>query len=451
MRGDCIFRPSCVVLTKALIWCHLDKHILEIITGASIAFTLKILAAAFAFAMNIILARVLGPEGFGIYSLALSIVMIVSAISRVGMENVLIKLIAINVKEDKLGKVLGIYQKVMLYTLSTAIILSGSLFLLTPWISQVYFTKPKLEQPLSIMAVAVIPLTLFTLHAYALQGIKKIAASTLVLSLITPFVICVTTILFIPRYSINATAWVYLFATIVTLLFGRWFWQKTTCSFKTHTATFNTSELLSCCIPFFGIVMMNMIIDWSPLLFLGRLEGFENIGFYNVANRTTTLMSFILIAVNSISAPKFAALYQQGELEKLKFVAKDSTKIIFLFAVPISLIFILFPEWIMSLFGEQFKQGAQVLVILTAGQFFYVSTGLAGYLLIMSGYERLVFINLVGSALLLMLLNLWLIPSYGFLGSAIATSVASSVRNIIALTIVWKKMGIMLFPNIRSA
>lgn len=425
----------------------MDKHILEIISGASITFTLKILAAAFAFALNVILARLLGPEGAGTFFLALSIVLIVSAISRVGMENVLIKLIAINVIEDKLGKVLGIYQKVMLYSLTIAIILSGALYLLTPWISQVYFTKPKLEQPLTIMAVAVIPLTLFTLHAYALQGLKKIAASTLVLSLITPFLTCVTTILFIPRYGIDAVAWGYLFATIVTLLFGRWFWQKTTYSFKIYTARFNTSELLSCSIPLFGIVMMNMIMNWSPLLFLGRWERLENVGIYSVANRTTILISFILIAVNSMAAPKFAALYQQGELETLKVVAKDSTKIILLFAVPISLIFILFPEWIMSFYGEQFKQGAPVLIILAAGQLVYVSTGLAGYLLIMSGYERLIFINLVGSALLLILLNLWLIPNYGIFGSAIATTLASSVQNMIALTVVWKKMGIMLLPN----
>ena len=54
----------------------------------------------------------------------------------------------------------------------------------------------------------------------------------------------------------------------------------------------------------------------------------------------------------------------------------------------------------MSLFGPEFRAGGPVLTILAAGQYVNVLTGSVGYLLMMTGNERLVRNNMAVAALL---------------------------------------------------
>ena len=94
-----------------------DEHNQELIRGVSAAFLLKVLGAGFSFGLSVVLARLLGAAGSGIFFLAFTIVVILATFGRVGMENALIRFIAANISADKPGKVLGDYQKAMLYSL----------------------------------------------------------------------------------------------------------------------------------------------------------------------------------------------------------------------------------------------------------------------------------------------------------------------------------------------
>jgi len=406
-----------------------DEHFQELLHGASVAFVLKILAAGSAFGLNVILARMLGAEGSGFFFLALSIVLVVATVGRIGMENSLVKFIAASVVSEHPGKVLGVYKKALLYSFVASAFLSTLLVLFAPWISKVIFSKPELEAPLSIMAIAVVPLALLTLHAYALQGLKKIGASISVLSVFVPFFTCIFVLPFAVRYGINVVASGYLLATIITLIMGRWFWLRAIHSFKYEKIEFASKELLSSSIPLLGVAIMNLVINWSPMVFLGIWESAENIGIYSAASRTAMLTSFVLVAINSIAAPQFAAFYQQGDLNKLEKVARNSTTIMVIFATPVLLLFLVVPEWILSIFGEQFKQGAIVLMILASAQFVNVVTGSVGYLLMMSGNERLMRNILFFCSIQVILLNLCLVPNFGMTGGAISVAVALASQN----------------------
>ena len=424
----------------------IDADSKELLKASTIAFAIKIIATALAFGLNIILARQLGAEGSGIYFLAVTVVLFVATFGRLGLENSLVRFIAANVSRDQPKKVLGVYHKAMLYSLVISIILSVLLYLFAPILSQSLFKKPALEKPLILLAFSVVPLALFTLHAYALQGLKRVAESVTVLSVIVPLVTSVIALLFVPKYGITAAVWGYLLATFMALLLGKYFWQRAVAAFNTTDSAFDTKELLSSSMPLFTVVIMNMAITLLPTLFLGVWENSENVGIYSTASRTALLMSFILVAVNSIAAPKFSALYQQGNIYALGKLARNAAKIMFVLAIPALLILLLIPEWILSLFGDEFKRGSTVLMILAVGQFVNVTTGSVGFLLMMSGNERLMRNILVFSALLSVVLNIWLISDYGIIGAAIGTAIVLSIQNLIAMITVRVKLKIMTLP-----
>lgn len=112
-----------------------------------------------------------------------------------------------------------------------------------------------------------------------------------------------------------------------------------------------------------------------------------------------------------------------------------------IFALPITLTMILFPTMIMNLFGKGFSGGANLLRILTLGQFMNIVTGSVGYLLMMSGHEKnLKNITLV-CGIFSVILNLLLINAFGTLGAAIGISISVAVQNLAAVFTVKKRLG----------
>ena len=69
----------------------MDGHLREVLTGASIAFLLRVLGAAAAFALNMVIGRLLGAEGAGLYFLALSVALIGSLLAQLGLANTLLR------------------------------------------------------------------------------------------------------------------------------------------------------------------------------------------------------------------------------------------------------------------------------------------------------------------------------------------------------------------------
>jgi O-antigen/teichoic acid export membrane protein len=99
------------------------------------------------------------------------------------------------------------------------------------------------------------------------------------------------------------------------------------------------------------------------------------------------------------------------------------------------------------LWGNEFKEAYLVLIILAVGQFFNISTGCAGMLLIMCGFEKIHGYISLFFMLLNLILNYTLIVSYGAVGAAIATTITIASENVVKLILAKKKVGISTIPK----
>ena len=100
-----------------------------------------------------------------------------------------------------------------------------------------------------------------------------------------------------------------------------------------------------------------------------------------------------------------------------------------------------FPQWLMGLFGPQFQSGAVALMILAVGQFIGTAVGSVGSLLSMTGHEPQLRWNVFIGAVLGVGLGVLLIPDYGLIGAAIATSVAVASKNLLCVYQVNRLLG----------
>lgn len=423
-----------------------DEHMREILRGASTAFVLKGVSALLTFLFYVAIGRLLGAAGAGLYFLALTVTTIAAVLGRIGLDNTVLRFVAAHAAVGDWASVKGVYGKASRLAVVASSTTALLVALAAPWLSAALFAKPDLTHLIRWMALAIVPMALLSLQAQGLQGLKRIRDSTLVGNIGVPLFSLLGVAILAPRWGTLGATWAYVLAAAVTMSLGIWRWRDATRWVGSVVGRFETSALLQSSIPLFWVSSFQLVISWASTVSLGLLGSSADVGIFGAASRTAMLTSFVLMAVNSISAPKFAALHKQGDLVTLGAIARKSAKLMALVASPVLAIFILFPTTVMGIFGPQFTSGAPVLSILAVGQFVNVVTGSVGWILIMCGYERLMRNNIAICAGLSVALNLLLVPSLGVIGAAIATATTLSLQMLIAAAMVWQKLGVMTIP-----
>lgn len=423
-----------------------DEHTREIMSKGSVAFVLKIIGAGLGFSFQVAIARFFGASGAGVYFLAVTIVTFVAMISRLGMDNSVTRFVAANAADKAWNRVTGVTRLAVRITLAVALLTSLVLVATAGWLANSVFDKPGLTTPLRIMALAVLPLALMTLYANSLQGLKRVRDSMLMLNVWIPLLAGISLFAIAPRFGVEGAVVAYAIGVVFSLIYGLLMWRQAKSVWGETSSEFPIRTLLASSFPLLGVIGMNQFMQAFPTLLLGALGSSADVGLFSSAQRTAALVSMVLVAANSIVAPKFAALYQQGDMVTLDKVARRGALMMTVMAAPVLIVFLLAPQWVMGLFGSEFSSGWLLLVIMALGQLVNVATGSVGFLLIMTGHEKNLFTAVMLATGINAVLCVVLIPFYGAVGAAVATSVSLSAVNLLRVYYVWHTMGIMTLP-----
>jgi O-antigen/teichoic acid export membrane protein len=439
---------------------RIDDTLWDLLRSSSIVFALKVAGAGLAFAFNVVLARLLGADGAGVYFLSLTVLTIGSIIGRLGLDEVFVRRVAADSDQGRWGRVRGVHRTGMALATGLACVVAAVLFFSAPWIARYGFSNPDLTAPIAMMALAVVPLVLSRLYSQILKALKKIVAFTLIqkqgilipgLSIVGTYLLCGWL-----GWGVEGAIWAFVGSAVVATLVGVYVWWKAVPSGSAsvedssapdaeETKSVSIGSLTRPSIPLFWVETLGFLRNEAGLLLLGVWATEAEVGIYGTALRIALLTSFILVAINSIVSPQIASLYESGSREELDRVARYAVKISTLLATPPLLVFVLVPDFVLSLFGSEFTAGTVPLIILAIAQFLNVSTGPVGYLLIMTGREKQMRnVDLVATSVG-MALYLTLIPSYGAAGAAVAYGTAISVRYLGSAFIVARSLNIMLF------
>ena len=420
----------------------------EIAVGTLSAMTVKVLAIACIFLMNLVIVRQIGAAESGIFFLCLATASFLANIGRLGLDKSVVRFVSVaNAGEDR-GSVHPIHRKALVWGASCCIVIGILLFIFRSAICEVVFDKPFLEPVLALMAFAIPLVGIYTLHASSLQGLKEIVLAMATLSLMVPLVTLVA-LLFFGASDAAETAGIYLTACVVTVCFGCFWWYRATPRGPV-SGVFSSAQLRRSCLPLWGAVFCNQIVAWSSLLLLGIWGSTEEVGFFAIAQRTALLTSLVLIATNAITAPKLAVISAQEKPEELVRVARLSVRFALAGAIPGLLLIIVWPHRLMGLFGAEFIGAVNALIILAVGQFVNNATGQVQGILSMSGNEVKVGQNLAISAVVSLSLGFALIPYYGLIGAAIAQAASVASQNILGVVQIKKIFGFNIMYFWRS-
>ncbi|TXS89901.1 hypothetical protein FV139_19440 [Parahaliea maris] len=423
----------------------------DLLSRSALAMALKVLSSVCMLGFNLLVVHHYQPGIAGEFFLCVTLVLITSQVARFGMDNVLVRRVSVLVSQQDHASLSRLCSSALLATLLAGLGLAALLHWSAGPLSATLFSNPGMAPMVAIMALATPFYALCLLTSYINQGLGRVPLHIISLNLgqvsiaSLLLVVAVQAAGMAPSATLLGTCYVggcalmMLYTLVAT---GR------RVALRPASARANEAlPLIRESAPLYMVALTQLVMVWSSQLLLGVWAEPADVAVYTIAQRVAMVTSFVLVAVNSVVAPRFAVLYHDGKLAELEALSRLSVRMMLAMATPLLLLMLLFPQWILAIFGTTYSAGAAVLIVLALGQFVNVVTGPVGYLLQMSGHYREVRNNTLIAAVTALALNALLTPRHGAMGAAIAAAVALSVVNLLGLWQVRKNLGFRLAPG----
>lgn len=431
-----------------------DKNRSELLYGSLISFFIRILAVFSSYVFALLIARIYGASTLGLFTLTQTFLLVFSIFCRLGLDTASIKFVSEYMVKNNFNLMKDFYYKTLKLVIPISIILSLTLYFLSPYIGNV-INDTRVEQLLKIISFAILPFSLLLIHSETFRGMKKIIHYSLFRHMSIPLIASIVLIIFYfnTKLDYKDPIYAYLISIFILTVISFLLWFKEMYKNKSSDSKefLSFKKIINTSFPMMLTSSMAYLLNWTAIFILGIYVSSAEIGIYNIAMRISLLTSISLFAVNSIAAPKFSELYSKNNIIDFQKIIFETSKLMFWTSCPFLLLFLFFPEFFLNIFGHSFVVGKWTLIFLTIGQFINACSGSVGYILQMTGQQKIFQYVIFTSTVINILLNLFLIPKYGILGASLSNLVSISFWNITSIIIIKRKYNIYTFyiPFIR--
>jgi O-antigen/teichoic acid export membrane protein len=372
---------------------------------------------------GIILARLLGVEGYGLYALAIAWLSLLGVATEAGLSTLLVREVAGAQATGDTQKIGTVWREALeLAALTSAAVgISAAIAVaLLPGISA------SLRATMIVMLL-VLPLqTLTRIIAAMLGGMRRLVASQFVQEFLTALLVLAglgSTLMVRPHLTPPLAMSIQVAAGVVGVVTGLALLRLSLDLRGSRTAVTGVPPIWQRALPFSLInaaLLLNTQID---TIVVGTFVGDTATGLYRVASQGALLSVFILQIIQPICSPYFARLYASGNSLRLARLFRTMQILGFTFASIFFLVVVTQGNLlIMYAFGSAYVKAYPLLVIITAGYCVNAACGPVGVLLAMTGNERAMFRILWTTAVINLISAVFAAHFFGALGVAATTA-----------------------------
>lgn len=414
-----------------------------VLTGIS-----RIISALGGLGFTIVIGRLFGAEALGTFVFANTIVLLLVMIAKFGGDRDLIKFSAVHPgpewsssRQSRLGSYYLISGAIAVSAIAALSILPSYSDRLTP------------ERTATLAALSlVIPLMSWMwLNAGFIKGLSYphigtlfenggvFAMSALILLGAASFGVASTMTGLVNSYIIGAGA-----AWALSLCIALWLNQR---SRKPKDDRDLKAGHTRTNLQFVMLDVTNFLMTSGAFIVGGLLLIDEDLGVLRGAERSALLIAFVISVTNVIVAPKIARNFARNDREALRKTGRWAVTINTIFATPLLMVCLIYPQIFTMIFGADFDGIEQPLRIMATAQFFNVIAGPCGVFLAMTAHANTALKINVGVMILSMMLYVILITSLGPIGFALAYCLSLFIKNLVMLGAVRKYLGFWYLPG----
>ncbi|MFT3865057.1 MAG: oligosaccharide flippase family protein [Solirubrobacterales bacterium] len=409
-------------------------------SGASGPFLVRIGGRGLSFVLAVLLTRLLGVHGYGVYAYAIAWTTLLTVPTSIGLDRLLVQYVATYDAHGSLGLLRGLVRRGREATLGislTVIIVMGAV---------VALAMDKTYAATMLLALPLIPLQgLVQVDQSVIQGLRHPELSLVPVYVVAPgalIVLLLTADLAgLDLDSVLAMglgiAAVAAALTVAILLRRRYLAEMTVAAEAEHDMATWVHGLA----PLAFVALVTTASSQIDIIMLGILGDASDVGRFQVTLRVAQLVSLVLAGVNTSLAPRLARFYALGERDRLRAAAVTASQHSLFYSLPVATILLVFHSWFFKIFGSGLSGLGTPLAILIGAELLNAAAGSVGTVLTMTGRGAMAGYAMLAALVLDGILCVALIPPLGLSGAAIASGADLILWNL-ALTVVVKvQMG----------
>ncbi|PWG61338.1 oligosaccharide flippase family protein [Spiribacter halobius] len=418
----------------------------QIVRGSIGSLTIKLTSAGLVLALTILLARTLGPAGYGLYAYVYALVWLMVVPAELGLPMLVVRETARARAHHRWDLMRGVWRWAAVMAIGLAVgvtLVAGS----AAWTLAARFSAEQLAT--FAWGVLLAPLmVLGNLAGAALRGLRHVLQGQLpdlVIRYSLALALCAVGALVAgDAFTPDVAMALHAAAAAVALLAGLHMLARARPEeLSGAQPAYRRREWLTSTIPLALVAGTYLIHQQTDIVILGLLVDDADVGIYRVAVQTSGFVAFGLHAVNMIAAPQFARLHALGDRERLQAVVTTTARVILALTALVVACLVLFGRPVIGFaFGSDYAAAYLAIVILAIGQVCNAAFGSVVFLLNMSGCERVTLRVLACAVVLNIGLNLLLIPLFGLEGAALATATTLALWNFLLWRAVRRHLGI---------
>jgi len=430
---------------KAFLADKSDNRLAQLFAGK--VFLVRVGSAVLALVSQVLLARWMGSFQFGIYIYVWTWVLMIGALSDVGLASAARRFIPeyTELKSPELLRGFLTGSRWLAFAIATAIgaASAGAVALFAPWLDE--FTKvPLYLACLTIPIYGLVQVQAGIAQSYSWPNLALMPfyiwrQFTITVAMGAAYLLGAPTDAVTAMLIAVATAWAVTLVQLVLLD------RRLKTAVPAGPRHYEVKTWLATSLPIFMVEFFYLLLTYVDILTLERFRSPDEVSVYYAGARLLALVAFIYFAISGATTHKFTEYHVAGDKRRLASFFAETVKWTFWPSLAACALILALGRPLLALFGNNFERGYGVMFILAVGMLARAAVGPAERLLNMLGERRQCAMIYAAAFAINLGLCILLIPRLGIEGAGVATSSALVAESIMLYLVAKRRLGFHVF------
>lgn len=422
---------------------HQGALVDKVARGGVKAFMIYSAGIALTYFSQLIVARVVSVETFGLYTYVFAWMVVLVYFSTLGFDVGVLRFIPVYKNEKAWPLLRGVIQYAQRRAAAVAVLLASA-----GAVTVLAWESPPDRRSTFLVGFALVPaLALLRIRCAIVRALGGV-----VLALAPDRIVRESVLIGLIGFATLVLGWTVdaPLAMAATLIGAATGLACTIVAMRLLPPDFNTSvppeydasTWRQAAIPLVIMGATEVAMNRTGILLLGWFVDTKDAGIYGLAFNVALVVTLPRIAVNTLFAPEIASLYMRSDKATMQVLITRSARWTLCVGAAIAIVLYIAAEPLLAWFGPGYEAGAPALRILLIGQVLVASAGSQLYVMTMTGHERAALVLLVSSALANVVASLILVHYLGSTGAAIGTTAALVVWNVAMAIFLKRRLGL---------
>jgi O-antigen/teichoic acid export membrane protein len=414
-----------------------------------IVFILRVLGIGLLFVTTLYITNNFSVDIVGKYDFVRTFLLVFGSLALLGTEHSILFFSGTLISENNLSEIKIVYKKMISILIVGAIVVLLFFLIIKKNSINTFFEDNVYSTLLSSSAILFF-YSISILNTEVLRAIKLVSLSEVFRNIVKylPLLFGAVILNITNQHDLLIKVFLLGFVLIAiistTILFLKF--KKLTSTSRINK-TYSLKNVIKISYPMAISGMAFFLLQSFDIVLLKKFKGNETVAFYSVALKFVLILALIINTININVSSKIAELYSANKKKELSNLLKQSSRLMVLVSIPITLIIILFNKYLLNLFGNEYVSSSNALIIMVITQGACTLFGSLAVYLNMTGKQKYFQNILIIAVIINLLLNWYLIPPYGMTGAAIAFSCSLLFWNVVSALVVYIKDKIIMLVH----